>query len=77
MALFTARSDKAPKQLTPVRAGPPLAWPVDPGLARRVAETRARLESTRRQLALHVLPDRKRSKKSSVVSREDRRSRTA
>jgi hypothetical protein len=38
--------------------GPPPPWPVDPESSRRVAETRARIQRTRRQLELHVLPDR-------------------
>jgi hypothetical protein len=39
---------------------PPPPWPVDPEVRRRVAETSARIERTRRQLALHVLPGHKR-----------------
>jgi hypothetical protein len=38
----------------------PYPWPVDPELGRRVEQTRQQIEHTRRQLRLHVLPDRKR-----------------
>jgi hypothetical protein len=44
---------KRPASTTPVRPRP---WPVDPELTRRAAETGARIERTRGQLALHVLP---------------------
>jgi hypothetical protein len=37
---------------------PPPQWPVDPELTRRVAEARARLERTRRELRRHVRPER-------------------
>lgn len=39
---------------------PPRPWPVDPELSRRVLEARQRLGHTRRELARHVLPERRR-----------------
>lgn len=51
-----SRPKRAPARPTP----PPPPWPVDPEVRRRVAETTARIERMRRQLALHVLPGRKR-----------------
>jgi hypothetical protein len=52
------RSRSASRERTSSPAGPPRPWPVDPELSRRVAETRARLERTRKQLERHVLPER-------------------
>jgi hypothetical protein len=40
-------------------------WPVDPDLGRRVAETHARIKGTRRQLELHVLPERREERRHS------------
>jgi hypothetical protein len=37
----------------------PRPWPVDPELSRRVIETRKRVEDMRRELARHVLPERR------------------
>jgi hypothetical protein len=37
----------------------PRPWPVDPELSRRVIEARKRIARTRRELARHVLPDRR------------------
>ena len=39
---------------------PPGPWPVDPELSRRGIETRRRIEPPRRQMARHVLPERRR-----------------
>lgn len=41
---------------------PPPRWPVDAELTRQVLETRRRMEHTRRQLELHVLPRPERKK---------------
>jgi hypothetical protein len=43
---------------------PPPRWPVDPELTRRVTDTRARIERTRRELARHVLPERQGGRRS-------------
>jgi hypothetical protein len=59
MSISSFRSTSRPKR-TPARpTPPPPPWPVDPAVRRRIAETSARIERTRRQLALHVLPGRK------------------
>ncbi len=60
MALPSLRGKFAFRPSGPHTAYPPPPWPIDPVLGRRVTETRRRIERTRRQLARHVLPDRKR-----------------
>jgi hypothetical protein len=49
---------------------PQRPWPVDPELSRRVIEANKRVEHTRRQLARHVLPDRKRGDKRAAARRK-------
>jgi hypothetical protein len=49
---------------------PPRPWPVDPELSRRVIETRKQVGHTRKQLARHVLPDRKRRDKRAASRRK-------
>jgi hypothetical protein len=65
LSRFHTRS--ASQRRTPAAPTPPHHWPVDPELSRRVAETRAGIERTRRQLARHVLPERKRRQKTSAA----------
>ena len=57
MALLRFRRRSPLTRSSSPAPAPPRPWPVDPELARRVTETRGRIEHTRRQLALHVLPD--------------------
>jgi hypothetical protein len=57
------RTDAARQSGRSLSAGPPRPWPVDPDLSRRVVETRAGIERTRRELARHVSPGRKRRQK--------------
>jgi hypothetical protein len=54
---FRKRFSSKPGPVTPHETRP---RPVDPELSRRVGEVRRQIEHTRRQLKLHVLPDRKR-----------------
>jgi hypothetical protein len=63
MILSRFRSRSASRRRTPAPPTPPRHWPVDPELSRQVTETRAGIERTRRQLARHVLPERKRGRK--------------
>ena len=60
MSPTSFRRKSRPERTAPTGPVRPRPWPADPELARRVAETNARIERTRRQLALHVLPKRKR-----------------
>jgi hypothetical protein len=60
MAPFSLRKRTAHDGARHAAAKPPPRWPVDPELQRRAAETRRRIEHTRRQIARHVLPDRAR-----------------
>lgn len=61
MSLTSFRRKSRPKRPTPTRSVPPPQWPVDPELRRRAADTSGRIDRTRRQLALHVLPKRQRN----------------
>lgn len=61
MSLTSFRRKSRPKRPAPAKPVRPRPWPVDPELTRRAAETSARIERTRRQLALHVLPKRQRN----------------
>jgi hypothetical protein len=60
MALFSFRKKTAHDGRGHAVTKPPPRLPVDPELQRRAAETRRRIEHTRRQIARHVLPDRTR-----------------
>lgn len=60
MTLSSFRKNASPESRLPLPAASPRPWPVDPELNRRVVETRAGIERMRRELARHVLPERKR-----------------
>lgn len=49
---------KATARPAPALPPAPHPWPVDPKLSSRVSEVRSQIARTRRQLALHVLPER-------------------
>ena len=59
MVLKSFRRTPQPKPREARATDRPRPWPVDPALSQRVTETRHRIERTRRDLARHVLPDRR------------------
>ena len=63
MSLMSIMARRRFRPTSRVFTEPPGPWPVDPELTRRVAEERKRIERTRRQLALHVLPARRREER--------------
>jgi hypothetical protein len=60
MGLLSFRTKAARDRPERAATKAPPRWPVDPDLQRRTAETHSRIERSRRQLALHVPPDRNR-----------------
>jgi hypothetical protein len=59
MALRSIRKRFRPERTSRVFTEPPGPWPVDPALTRRGVDTRRRIQQTRRELARHVLPERR------------------
>jgi hypothetical protein len=69
MPLTRLRKKFTPKRPVAKSGDPPRPWPVDPELARRADETRKRIAHARRQIALHVLPTRRRDRGSGDEAR--------